>query len=37
MLIADMAYREAREFITAFHGKGSANRLVQLFGTGRCG
>lgn len=36
-LIADMAYREAREFISAFHGKGSASRLAQLFGTKRCG
>ncbi len=32
--IADMAYREAREFITAFHAKGSAGRLVDNL-TGR--
>lgn len=28
-LIADLAYREAREFITAFHAKGSASRLAE--------
>lgn len=36
-LIAEMAYREAREFIAAFHGKGSATRLAHLLGTSRCG
>lgn len=28
-LIADLAYREAKEFITAFHAKGSASRLAD--------
>lgn len=28
-LIVDLAYREAREFITAFHAKGSASRLAE--------
>jgi fructose-bisphosphate aldolase class II len=28
-LITDLAYREAREFITAFHAKGSATRLAD--------
>jgi fructose-bisphosphate aldolase class II len=36
-LIAEMAYREAREFISAFHGKGSASRLAGLLGSSRCG
>lgn len=29
-MISDMAYREASEFITAFHAKGSASRLAVL-------
>ena len=28
-LIMDMAYREAREFLTAFRAKGSATRLAE--------
>lgn len=28
-LIVDLAYREAREFITAFHAKGSASKLAE--------
>ncbi len=32
-LIADLAYREAREFITAFHAKGSATRLAETIGA----
>ena len=32
-LIADLAYREAKEFITAFHAKGSVNRLAQALKT----
>jgi fructose-bisphosphate aldolase class II len=28
-LIADLAYREAKEFITAFHAKGSVSRLTE--------
>lgn len=28
-LIADLAYREAREFITAFHAKGSVSKLAE--------
>ena len=28
-LIADLAYREAKEFITAFHAKGSVSRLAE--------
>jgi len=31
-LIADLAYREAREFISAFHAKGSASRLAENIG-----
>ncbi len=32
-LIEEMAYREAREFITAFHAKGSITRLAELLGS----
>lgn len=28
-LIADLAYREAKEFITAFHAKGSVSKLAE--------
>lgn len=35
-LIEDMAYSEAREFITAFHAKGSATRLAERLGTESC-
>jgi fructose-bisphosphate aldolase class II len=34
-LIAEMAYREAREFITAFHARGSAGRLAATLTEGR--
>jgi len=36
-LITDLAYREAREFITAFHAKGSATRLAETIGKESCG
>lgn len=36
-LITDLAYREAREFLTAFHAKGSATRLAESIGTQSCG
>jgi fructose-bisphosphate aldolase class II len=32
-LIADLAYREAKEFITAFHAKGSVGRLAEALKT----
>jgi fructose-bisphosphate aldolase class II len=35
-LIADLAYREAREFITAFHAKGSASRLAETIVKESC-
>lgn len=35
-LIVDLAYREAREFITAFHAKGSASRLADALGSDPC-
>ncbi len=35
-LIEDMAYREAREFITAFRAKGSAGKLADLLEKGNC-
>lgn len=31
-LIAELAYREAKEFITAFHAKGSVSRLSEALG-----
>lgn len=34
--IYDMAYREAREFLTAFGAKGSAARLAQTLGSAPC-
>jgi fructose-bisphosphate aldolase class II len=34
--IADMAYREALEFITAFKGKGSARRFLDWAASNRC-
>ncbi len=34
-LINEMAYREAREFLTAFRAKGSATRLAQRLGATR--
>jgi fructose-bisphosphate aldolase class II len=33
-LIADLAYREAKEFITAFHAKGSVSRLAEALRAG---
>jgi fructose-bisphosphate aldolase class II len=33
-LIADLAYREAKEFITAFHAKGSVSRLAAALQSG---
>jgi len=36
-LIADLAYREAREFIAAFHAKGSATRLAESIDKESCG
>jgi len=33
-LIADLAYREAKEFITAFHAKGSVSRLAAALQAG---
>lgn len=36
MQIHDMAYREAKEFITAFHSKGSAERLATAVKEGKC-
>jgi len=33
--IHDMAYREAREFLQAFHAKGSASRLAAAIGNSR--
>lgn len=33
-LIADLAYREAKEFITAFHAKGSVSRLAEALRNG---
>jgi len=35
-LINDLAYREAKEFITAFHAKGSATRLAEAIGKESC-
>lgn len=35
-LIAELAYREAKEFITAFHAKGSVSRLAALL-KAKCG
>jgi len=34
--IHDMAYREAREFLTAFHAKGSGSKLTSLLKDARC-
>jgi fructose-bisphosphate aldolase class II len=34
--IVDMAYREAKEFLTAFNSKGSAGRLASLLGGVTC-
>lgn len=34
--ISEMAYREAREFLIAFHAKGSASRLAENLGRQRC-
>jgi fructose-bisphosphate aldolase class II len=34
--IHDMAYREAREFLTAFHAKGSASKLTSLLEKSGC-
>lgn len=34
--IQDMAYREAKEFITAFRSAGSAGKLGRLLGHGQC-
>jgi fructose-bisphosphate aldolase class II len=34
--IHEMAYREARDFITAFRAKGSASKLVGLLGSAGC-
>lgn len=34
--IHDMAYREAKEFLTAFNSKGSAGRLAELMGGAGC-
>jgi fructose-bisphosphate aldolase class II len=34
--IHDMAYREAREFLTAFHAKGSASKLTSLLEKASC-
>lgn len=36
-LIHDMAYREAKEFLLAFHARGSASRIAPLIGQDRCG
>jgi len=35
--IHDMAYREAKEFLAAFHAKGSASRLAQAIQENDCG
>lgn len=35
-LIHDMAYREAKEFLLAFHARGSATRIASLIGQDRC-
>jgi len=35
--IHEMAYREARDFLIAFHAKGSASRLAQTLGSAQCG
>jgi fructose-bisphosphate aldolase class II len=35
-MIHDMAYREAKEFLTAFRAKGSATRLAQALAGQRC-
>ena len=34
--IVDMAYREAKEFLTAFNSKGSAGKLANLLGGAAC-
>ncbi|HEX8960644.1 MAG TPA: class II fructose-bisphosphate aldolase, partial [Geobacteraceae bacterium] len=34
--IVEMAYREAKEFLTAFNSKGSAAKLASLFGAADC-
>lgn len=34
--IHEMAYREAKEFLTAFRAKGSASKLAHLVEAGRC-
>jgi fructose-bisphosphate aldolase class II len=36
-MIHEMAYREAREFLTAFRAKGSASKLAAILGSSRCG
>ena len=35
-MIHDMAYREAKEFLTAFRAKGSASRLARALESGHC-
>jgi hypothetical protein len=32
-MIHEMAYREAREFLSAFRAKGSAAKLADILGT----
>ena len=35
LMIHEMAYREAKEFLTAFRAKGSASRLAAILGKNR--